>query len=61
MDMIRATAALVVSIIITTAIVVAMLVDALAGQTTVASAQLGTCTSTVHPVVHTLDFIDTIC
>ena len=61
MDMIRATPALVVSIIITTAIVVAMLVDALAGQTTVASAQLGTCTSTVHPVVHTLDFIDTRC
>jgi len=61
MDMIRATAVLVVSIIITTAIIVAMLVDALAGHTTAASAQLGPCTSTVHPVVHTLDFIDTRC
>jgi hypothetical protein len=61
MDMIRAAAVLVVSIVFTSALVVAMLVDALAGHTTAASAQFGTCTSTVQPVVHTLEFIDTTC
>ena len=61
MDIITATAALVVSIVITSAIVVAMLVDALAGHTTTASAQLDACASTVHPVVNTLDFIDAKC
>ena len=61
MDMIRATAVLVVSIVITTTIAVAMLVDALAGHAATASAQLGACTSTVHPVVHTLEFIDARC
>jgi hypothetical protein len=61
MDMIRAAAVLVVSIVITSAIVVAMLVDAGAGHANAASTQLGTCTSTVQPVVHTLEFIDARC
>ncbi|HEX3289186.1 MAG TPA: hypothetical protein VHT50_32055 [Mycobacterium sp.] len=61
MDIVRATSALVVSIVIISAILVAMLVDGLAGHATIASAQLGTCTGTVHPAVHTLEFIDARC
>jgi hypothetical protein len=61
MDLVRTTAMLVVSIVITTAIGMAMLVDALATDATSASAQLGTCRTTVHPVWHTLEFVDTRC
>jgi hypothetical protein len=61
MDIVRTAAMLVVSIVITTAIVVAMLVGGLAAQATAASAQLDTCRRTVHPVWHTLEFVDTRC
>ncbi len=57
---IRAIALLVVSITITAAILVAMLVDTLTAAAVSASAPPD-CMTTVHPVAYTIEFVDGRC
>jgi hypothetical protein len=61
MRVMRTTLALIVSIVITTGIAAAMLVDTLTAPAVWSSAPAGMCTGTVEPVLHTIEFIDARC
>ena len=56
----RAIALLAVSIVITGAVVVAMLIDTLSAPALVASSG-GKCTVAIHPVLDTMEFVDPLC
>jgi hypothetical protein len=68
MDIIRTIGLRLASLVVTTAILGAMLVDALDGDTSTSTsdamsawAQLGKCTSSVHPALPTLEFVEARC
>ncbi len=62
METTRRLALLALSIVVTAAIVVAMLIDSLVAVSGATSAPAGPkCEDAVHPVLHTLEFVDIDC